>query len=140
MATMSELGLEIIDHRVVLIDHDPQNLLVTEAYVSSNRGEDGEAQLEEIRNALMKTINNEEDCIVTVQEWHPGVVEHVDSEGVSGLTDRLMKEAAMKLNEQKLMSIQEEGSVEMDWRSRNQSSDNTLSGYIRDDPTMRTTN
>jgi len=85
MATMAELGLEVIDHR----SWHPRGVnttLVNEVYVKDSievQAGDTQALLEkridEIREKIQETIGGE-SAKVQVQRWYPGVVEEIIEE------------------------------------------------------------
>ena len=120
MATLSKLGLEIIDHRA----WHPRGIdttLVNEIYAKDTikRG-DGSTQdilqnrMEDIKVALEKAIN-QDSARVKVQRWYPGVVEEiVESTHEKGGNEKqrhlsleasLLKEASEELNRRQSVQV-----------------------------------
>ena len=121
MSTLAKLGLEVIDHRA----WHPRGIdttLVSEIYAkdvlqrlvnnSTGDAEDGftstqqalEHRLDEIKQALERTINQPDVARVKVQRWYPGVVEQIVEESNHGplrrhisLEASLLQEATARL-------------------------------------------
>eukprot|EP00934_Nitzschia_sp_Nitz4_P000672 Nitzschia sp. Nitz4//scaffold12_size214221//175755//178084//NITZ4_001527-RA/size214221-augustus-gene-0.35-mRNA-1//-1//CDS//3329535101//672//frame0 len=90
MSTMNEKGLDIIDHRA----WNPRGFnttLVNEIYTRAqidlehhpNPDEASDVLLEEIKEAIEKTINQPEVARVKVTRWHPGIVEEIVDQSVN---------------------------------------------------------
>lgn len=115
MQTLSNLSLDIIDHR----SWHPRGIdttLVNEIYVKDvlKLEKKGEAQqrlkerIDEIRQALEDTIRQPDSSKVKVQRWFPGVVEEI----VESVHDKTKKKSKLSLQQRLVV----EAAAQMDQR------------------------
>jgi hypothetical protein len=122
MATLSKLGLDVIDHR----SWHPRGInttLINEIYCKDkisipNKGASQailDARMLEIQEALDKAINQPKSAKAKVQRWYPGVVEEI-TESVDekhkktgkrtlNLEQRLLREASVQLDRKQNLTI-----------------------------------
>ena len=108
MSTMSEKGVDIIDHRA-WAPRGFNTTLVNEVYAKIRLDiKDGKTPadaldeyMEELKTALEKTIDQPDIAKVKVQRWYPGVVEEivekVNEKSKSSVSQRLLTEASKRL-------------------------------------------
>jgi hypothetical protein len=122
MATVAKLGLDIIDHR----SWHPRGInttLVNEIYCKDKIAITGrglaqsvlEERMQEIKEALEKTIKQPETSKTQVSRWFPGVVEEivervdhkekVPGKKVLSLEQRLLREASTELDKKQNMQM-----------------------------------